>query len=120
MFPTDTDTNLALPSPRYIKVHAALCRVARLSGAARCRDLLIIEKSKQVEEESDEDEKPKESEGGKQGEEDEEDGTRTRMVRIGKRRTRKQESKGDKQYRQESEEDKKVRKRKGILPSGRD
>lgn len=30
---------LALPDPRYLKLHAALCRVARMSGAAEYLDL---------------------------------------------------------------------------------
>jgi hypothetical protein len=27
--------DLALPDPRYLKLHAAVCRVARMSGAAQ-------------------------------------------------------------------------------------
>jgi len=29
-----TNTNLSLPDPRYLKLHAAVCRIAHLSGAA--------------------------------------------------------------------------------------
>lgn len=31
---TSTDDALALPDPRYLKLHAAVCRVAHMSGAA--------------------------------------------------------------------------------------
>ena len=31
---TSTDPNLPLPNPEYFKLHAAVCRVAHLSGAA--------------------------------------------------------------------------------------
>ena len=31
---TSTDPSLPLPNPEYLKLHAAVCRVAHLSGAA--------------------------------------------------------------------------------------
>ena len=31
---TSTDPSLPLPNPEYLKLHAAVCRVAQLSGAA--------------------------------------------------------------------------------------
>jgi hypothetical protein len=31
---TSTDPNLPLPNPEYLKLHAAVCRVAFMSGAA--------------------------------------------------------------------------------------
>jgi hypothetical protein len=31
---TSTDTTLPLPNPEYLKLHAAVCRVAHMSGAA--------------------------------------------------------------------------------------
>ena len=31
---TSTDPNLPLPNPEYLKLHAAVCRVAHMSGAA--------------------------------------------------------------------------------------
>ena len=35
---TSTDPNLPLPNPEYLKLHAAVCRVAFMSGAARYLD----------------------------------------------------------------------------------
>jgi len=34
-----TDTGQELPDPRYLKLHAAVCRVAHMSGAASYLDL---------------------------------------------------------------------------------
>jgi hypothetical protein len=34
-----TDTDQELPDPRYLKLHAAVCRVAHMSGAAGYLDL---------------------------------------------------------------------------------
>jgi len=34
-----TTTNLELPDPKYLKLHAAVCRVAHMSGAAGYLDL---------------------------------------------------------------------------------
>ncbi|KAF9483354.1 hypothetical protein BDN70DRAFT_791535, partial [Pholiota conissans] len=36
---TSTDLSLPLPNSRYLRLHAAVCRVAHLSGAARYLDL---------------------------------------------------------------------------------
>ncbi|EDR08332.1 uncharacterized protein LACBIDRAFT_297898 [Laccaria bicolor S238N-H82] len=38
-----TTTDLELPDPRYLRLHATICRVAHMSGAARYVDLLIEE-----------------------------------------------------------------------------
>jgi hypothetical protein len=35
---TSTNPALALPNPRYLELHAAVCRVAHLSGAAEYLD----------------------------------------------------------------------------------
>ena len=34
-----TTTNLELPNPKYLKLHAAVCRIAHMSGAAGYLDL---------------------------------------------------------------------------------
>jgi len=34
-----TTTNLELPNPNYLKIHAAVCRIAHMSGAAGYLDL---------------------------------------------------------------------------------
>ena len=39
MFQTDED--LALPNPDYLRIHAACCRVAHLSGAAEQMDKVL-------------------------------------------------------------------------------
>ena len=36
---TSTDPSLPLPNPEYLKLHAAICRVAHMSGAADYLDL---------------------------------------------------------------------------------
>lgn len=36
---SSTTTNLELPDPKYLKLHAAVCRVAHMSGAAGYLDL---------------------------------------------------------------------------------
>jgi hypothetical protein len=37
---TSTDPSLPLPNPEYLKLHAAVCRVAHMSGAADYLDQL--------------------------------------------------------------------------------
>jgi hypothetical protein len=39
-FTTPDPVNLPVPSQRYLGLHAACCKVARLSGAAEAADLL--------------------------------------------------------------------------------
>ena len=36
---TTTDNNLELPNPKYLRIHAAVCRVAHMSGAAEYMEL---------------------------------------------------------------------------------
>ena len=40
-FPRPAAENLSLPSPRYLELHAACCKVAHMSGAAEYLDKVV-------------------------------------------------------------------------------